>query len=188
LELTDPQKAFLDQVCSKVFVSVEEAQTQHEMSFRHLAEKDVVEVVKMTLEAGDFLLPGGGSPQRMLDDHASLIASQEKLESGQARIEGHLGKLAERQSKILDVVVGPVTETWDGVPDPDEMRDDSFGLQAQAQQALEMAQRLDQRIQNGGIPVRLPTSIKVAILGAAGTVGAAAITGTALIISALVGN
>ena len=138
----------------------------------------VKEIVQMTLQAGDFRLPNGSSPQAMIEDHQILL-------TGQAALEIHHTKLDRSMDKVLDVVVGPVKTDWMGDPDPDGERDETGGLLAKANTAVAAAEKLDKHLSNGGVPVKLPTGIKAAIWTAAGTVTAASITAAAILIAAV---
>lgn len=137
---------------------LDEQRCEHELRFPHLTAEDVAEVVRLTLAADDFTFAGGGRPKDLI--------------SGQAQIEKRHDELDRNVNKILDVVVGPIATDWMGDPDPDGDRDETKGLMA---------------LSNGGVPVKLPTSIKTAVWGTAGTVSAAAISAMALILTSLLG-
>lgn len=172
LEMTDAQKAFLDQMCGSLQKSVAAAISEHETAGKHLCRDDVEEVVKLTLAAGDFVLPNGQSPGAILEDHNRLFEGQDRIERNQDR--------------LLDVVVGPVMTDWKGDEDPDGLRDESQGLMAQNAVAVRAAEQLEKHMANGGVPVKLPTSIKAAIWGAAGAVVASSVTAAGLIVAAFV--
>jgi len=180
LDMTDAQKAFLDQLCPRLQTAVNDAISSHEGDSVHLCEADVEKVVKMTIAAGDFTLPGGQTPDGIIAAHRSLLA-------GQVRIEQRNEVLDRNVDRILDVVVGPVKTDFLGDPVADNERDEEQGLMAQTATATRAAESLEKHMANGGVPVKLPTSIKAAILGAAATVGAASITAVAIIGSALLG-
>ncbi len=105
-----------------------------------------------------------------------------ELQAGQKRIEKRHEALGRDVRKILDVVVGPVATDWKGDKDPDGFRDETKGLMAKTEAAGLIATKLDKHLSNGGVPMRLPTNIKVAIWSASGTVTAAAISATATLI------
>ena len=128
--------------------------------------EEVKAAVREVIAAGDFLLPNGAKPQDLLDEH-------EFLRTGIANLEGG-------QDKMLDILIGPVETDWQDIPDPDGRRDEDKGMQAQVA-------RLDYHIQNGGVPVAIPTGIKAAIYGAAGAVVAGALTATAIVAAQFIG-
>ncbi len=88
--------------------------------------------------------------------------------------------LEDGQSKMLDILIGPVERDWQDKPDPDGRRNEDAGMQAQVA-------RLDHHLQNGGVPVALPVGIKAAIYSAAGAVVAGALTATAIVASQFIG-
>ncbi len=139
--------------------------------------EQVKEVVQVTLQAGDFRFPNGATPQKMLADHEMLFAGHEGLQAGQITLSRDMGK-------VLDVVVGPVKVDWRGDPDPDQERDETVGMMAKTDRALEVSEKMDHHLDNGGVPVKLPTGTKVAIWGAAGTVAASVVTAAGFVIAA----
>lgn len=160
-DLDEQQKVFL----ARIAEVVSGFQAQHEER-AHMTAEDVKEVVRLTLAADDFIFAGGGRPRDLI--------------SGQAQLEKRHDALDRNVNKILDVVVGPIATDWAGDPDSDGDRDESKGLMAKTT-------RLDTHLSNGGVPVKLPISIKTAVWGTAGTVSAAAISATAMILTTLLG-
>jgi hypothetical protein len=179
LDLTNAQRGFLDQMVGSVSEAVVDAVRDHEEG-SHLDSETITEVVKMTIADGDYVFPNGQSPQELLSHHRELAAGQKKLEARHDNLDRNV-------DRILDVVVGPVAEDWKGDPDPDGMRDESQGLMAQTAIAMRVAEKMDEHLSNGGVPVQLPTNIKVAIWGAAATIGASAITASALVTASVLG-
>lgn len=145
-----------------------------ELTAAQLAQ--VKEVVQMTLRAGEFTLPDGSSPQELIEDHTILLTGQTSLRVSHERLGRDMGK-------VLDVVVGPVKTDWRGDPDPDEERDETQGLMAKTDVAVAAARRLDYHLENGGVPVALPTGIKAAIWTAAGTVVGSGIIAWAMVLA-----
>ncbi len=127
----------------------------------------VKEEVKVVLEQGDFLLPGGASPQDLLDEHDFLRKGQ--------------GRLEENQGKMLDVLVGPVIEDWAGEPDPDGRCDEDEGM-------VSTVARLDFHMANGGVPVALPTTLKAAIYTSSAVIIGALLTGAAVVAAQIIGG
>ncbi len=166
LELTDAQQAFLDQISLNLTDAVAAALKTHEES-SHPTREEVMEVVKVTLAAGDYLLPNGQTPREMIKRHSDM-------EAGQKSLDKNMGSL-------LDVVVGPVIVQWNGEPDPDGMRDETQGMKARTDASFSVAEKMDSYLSNGGVPVKLQASVKAAIWGASATVIAAVITSTALL-------
>lgn len=189
LELSDQQRAFLDQVIVSVQEAVTSAITSHESTVPHgvVEEGAVAEVVKMTLAAGDFVLPNGKPPSALLGQHEQFHRELDDLKAGQQHLEERHSDLDRNVGRILDVVVGPIKEDFLGDPYPDGERDESLGLMARTVVAMDAAEKLDKHLSNGGVPVKLPAGIKAAIWGAAGTVIAASITAAGLIASAVLG-
>lgn len=178
LDLTGAQQAFLDQVVVSVTDAVADAVRNHEEASEHPSKESVLEAVRMTLAAGDFLLPNGQTPDEMIAHHDDLAEGQKSLEARHDRLDKDM-------SSVLDVVVGPVEEMWNGEPDPDGARDETLGLRAQMSTAMSASQKLDKHLSNGGVPVKLPTGIKAAIWGAAATIGAAFITSAGIVAAAV---
>ena len=202
LDLTAPQRAFLDQVAASVTAAVAEAIVQHEDSAHvevvlpegvtvqdlidnRVDRETVHEVVKLTLAAGDFMLPNGVDPEVILEKHKVYDERFLHLEEGQTSLENRHDQLDRNVDRILDVVVGPVKEDFLGEPHADGERDESLGLMAQTATALSAAKKLDKHLSNGGVPVKLPTNVKAAIWGAAGTVIAASITTLGVVAAAV---
>lgn len=179
LELTDAQKAFLDQVIVSMEAAVQHAVVEHEkVSHSELLKaEEIDEVVRMVLASGDYVLPKGVTPDVLIERQRMLIAGQAALEARHDTTDRNI-------NRILDVVVGPVKQDFLGDDVLDGERDESRGLMASTQVAIAAAEKLDAHLSNGGVPVKLPTSIKAAIWGAAGTVIASALTAAALIVTA----
>lgn len=188
LDLTDPQRAFLDQVAASVTAAVAEAVIQHEDAAHSelmCSEETVREVLQMTLAAGDFVLPNGKPPEDLLEKHGAYEEQFEHLETGQQNLELRHDQLDRNVDRILDVVVGPVKEDFLGEPHADGERDETQGLMAQTASAMSAADKLNKHLSNGGVPVKLPTNVKAAIWGAAGTVIAASITTLGVVVAAV---
>lgn len=108
-------------------------------------------ILKQMLAEGDFELPGGLKPEAVLEDHALLI---DKLDTqGQAIAEAQ----AERE-KIIEALWGPQVERWPGGPTE---RDEDSGLIY-----------LVREHQNGGLNIKIPASVWVAVITTIGLLAA----------------
>ncbi len=159
--LAEEQKKFLEQVCVSVRTAVAAALSEHEKAFPHVTPEKVQEAVQMHIADDGFEFPIDKLHERRHD-----------------RLNRNVGVL-------LDVVVGPVRRDFLGDPHPDGERDETQGMMAKQTVATAAAEKLDEYLENGGVPVRLPTNIKAAIWGAAGTITAAGITAVGVVLSSL---
>jgi hypothetical protein len=184
LELTEAQRAFLDQVIVSVTGAVSEAIQLHEdTQHAHLLEAAAIaDVVEMAIAEVDLQ----GMPTLLRKEHDRFEAEVHELKIGHNDLELRHDQLDRNVDRIMDVVVGPVKTTFLGDAHPDGERDETQGLMARTEVAFNAAEKLDRHLTNGGVPVKLPTNIKAAIWGAAGTVVAATLTTLGIIVAAFV--